>query len=219
MFTVPSYTALNSGNIAKDYTTPTVSIGAITTVASGARTNTTLTVPTGVADGNLMLAAFMITTAITPTLTNWTPLTSYSDTKQFFIYYRFASSEPATYTIAHASATTNLGVINLKPEVGHVLNTPTFSAQLNTATATYTFPSMSGIANAILLGFMANQTTSVATNPDLRMAEQWEVAWSTTGLNYLMTQLLTRTITTGTRIAKGTGTPNTRCVSVLVTQT
>lgn len=219
MFTVPSYASANGNSILKDYTTPTVTIGNITTLASGVRTNSTLTVPSGVVNGDLMFATYMSTLAITPTLASWTLLAGYTDTKLFNIYYRVANSEPASYTITHSSGTTVVGCINLKPEAGHSFNTPTISAQLNLNNTLCTCPSVSGLANSILLNFICGQASSGTIEPAPGMTEQWDLAYSTTGRSFLMTQILTRTKATGTRLAVISGSQNNRCASVLVTQT
>lgn len=220
MFTVPSYVVGNSGNFLKDYTTPTMSIGNKSTFNT-LQANTTPNVPTGTANGDLMIWSFGISGITLATPTGFTLLTSVLDTRNLYIFYRIANSEPASYASVHASAWVSGGIITLKPEVGKTMNTPTYLQQSNASIDPAPCPSMSGIANSILLcnALSISGNWALTGNPNPAMTEQWELDASSFMTNYLMTQLLTKTKNTGIKYVKAGAARTTSTISILVTQT
>lgn len=218
MFTVKQHTLTNGNNVLLNYTTPTISIGNITTLASGTRTNSTINVPTGVVDGDLLVMGFVINNQ-SPILGGWQLLTRTLDTYRLYIYYRIASSEPISYTITHVNALTNGGIIVVKPQAGLTPNLSIFDNNLNTTSTLLTCPSIAGVANSVLLCFGVTLNGTMGGGlPHISMTERWELDLSTSATNYLMTQFLTRTTNTGIKYIKSTSSRTSRCISALVTQ-
>jgi len=116
------------------------SIRSVSTVGQSSRVNTTITAPTGIVNGDLLVAVFgsisLTVLDVTPPA-GWNYLTAgdfYSvDRHTLRIYYKVASSESGNYTFSHSSAETE-GVIfaisgadttnpfNPIPTVNQVLN-------------------------------------------------------------------------------------------------
>ena len=76
------------------------------TFSSTARTTLPLDVPTGTTDGDFMLAFFSIQNATDPgSQTDWNTIFTIGATAlSWGVYWRLASSEPASYNFSHASA-------------------------------------------------------------------------------------------------------------------
>ncbi len=75
----------------------------------------TVSVPSGIANGDLMIAQIWqgVQTAAAPTNAAWTQAFAVSgNTSQLYLFYRYASSEPANYTFTSSNATEMTGRIH-----------------------------------------------------------------------------------------------------------
>ena len=83
--------------------------------AYNASTSVVVSVPSGIANGDLMIAQIWVTTqsAAAPTCAGWTSAFNIAGTDhQLYLFYRYASSEPANYTFTSSTATQMLGWIH-----------------------------------------------------------------------------------------------------------
>ena len=172
-------------------------------------TTITVTKPTGTVDGDLLILQLVqntLTQTVTRDLQDWKeiPNTNLITGSRFTaLYYKYASSEPASYTfttivssVYKISLTSFYGVGNVAID--------TYATQINATSTNRVWPSLTMSAAGMLACFGSMEQTTV---PPASMTERIDVA---TISMYLMTESVS-VGATGTRT--GTGTTSTSLVT------
>lgn len=101
-----------------------MALRARTVLAAGTRTNSTLSAPAGLTDGDILVLIWHEEGDVTPTppsgFAEWVSHAHSTDPTQLFIWWKRASSESGSYTITHSSSWTEawLGALSAQYETG-----------------------------------------------------------------------------------------------------
>jgi len=165
-----------------------IAFRAIASTAYSAKTNTTVSKPTGTVDGDIMLATLMAgssvsqaaTLAVTPPA-GWTLLgTTVSQTQggggfhgAFYVYWKRASSEGASYDFTHSTLTTQATVTSYSGCLASGSPVDVFS-QNNGLTINSTGTGITTtVANTLLL-YLAHNWTGTGLTPPSGMTERFD---------------------------------------------
>jgi hypothetical protein len=194
-------------------TSGTVANGGSTNIAYAARTNTILTAPTGIQNGDLLFIYFDIGAASPPTPTppaGFTVVPGFPVTNTLggfsvtnYAWYKFASSESGNYTVSHASASSE-GYIARYTGVNQ---TTPFSPAATTSTGTGGTSTATGLTTAqngtmvVFLGQDWGDTANNLTGPTGTTPTFTKEmgASTTTGVMYVADGVMTTAAATGTK--------------------
>lgn len=192
---------------------------AASTVNQSSFTNSsTIAVPTGVLDGDQMILGVTCASAVTPTVSGWTSVTSETTgTKPFFVFRRTASSEPANYTISlSGSAWHTAGIVAFYSGTGQPIIVEASAIQNNTVASTsHGFPAITASENATLL-CMIGIGGAITSTPPAGMAERYDQ----TGIGQ-STYCATVTVTagnTGSRTATSGSSQTSKTASIAIVE-
>lgn len=204
----------------------TLAIRNTTTSASAAGDTHTITKPTGVVAGDLLLLHIGIlqTGALVSAPSGFTLVRALegaggADNTSIFVYAKTAgASEPADYTVTMTGTpSSTLGMIAWYSTVGKLVEVHASASQTNLATADVTFPSVTTTVANTALNCFATMSTNLSSTPDAAMTERWDIGSSPR--NYLMTQAIAGTGATGTRTAVSASTQaRQRCVTIALAE-
>jgi hypothetical protein len=159
-----------------------ISFVAASSGANPTATSLTLPVPAGIAAGHVMVAALDVRGG--PTITapaGWTlvRLDINGTVVRQAVYYRVASSEPASYTWTFSSSQAAAGGIAAFAGVDTATPIAAHGGQVNPSSTSITAPSITAGAGSMLLGIFGTGPATAIT-PPAGMTERWE-AKSTLG--------------------------------------
>ena len=186
-----------------------IAFRSLTSLAYASRTNTTLTAPAGLADGDILIALIITakaTTAPTPTppagFTSFGAVTSVTDAGSFngrmHVFWKRAAAESGSYTFTHAVASSQgilaaySGALASGTPLGATSNA-TGNDNISTGTTITTTA-----ANSYLL-YGAHNWTGTARAAPSGMTERFD------NLGYLADQLIATASATGTRVQNPNG--------------
>jgi hypothetical protein len=166
-----------------------VAFGSIATTTYAARTNTTVTAPSGIAnDDILFLVMFLFGSGITPTPpTGFTavgapwPFTYSNDAAaKSYAWWKRAASESGSYVATHASASTQAAIVRLTGRIASGTPIEALSGQQDgTATANTTLPTITTLTDAadiigVATGYSSIAGSTVPTGTTPTFTEQFD---------------------------------------------
>jgi CSLREA domain-containing protein len=184
---------------------------ASTSADSGGGNSITIARPAGVTTGDVLLASIAQPNdgAVTPPA-GWTLIRSdvQGTSVRQDLFYRVATgSEPASYVFNLAQSGQSAGAIVAYDGVDTTSPIDVHGGQANTASASYTAPSVTPtVSGATLVAFYAN-TTGTVTTPPAGMTERADHP-SAAGATEIADEELVSAGSTGTRTATGTSSVN-----------
>lgn len=175
----------------------------------------TVNVPAGVADGDLLLLYGGMSSGGNfrfqlPNGWNLIPKSFLAGANDIRVWYRVASSEPASYTITGSNTPVFGGMIALYSDTASGVKFSDIQNQTNASSTNRVWPSVTFAAAGILLNF-GTFSSSFGTTPPGGSSEQWDTG--TGPRAYLMTEVISGAGATGTRTATGTAQAS-KCVSI-----
>lgn len=174
-----------------------------TTPAAGFDGGTTVNVPAGVSNGDILIMTWGASGNPAPTLSGWTLIDSLVGTNvEIYAWYRIASSEPASYTISHGFAWCSGCMIAYRSGTGRSITpgTPAHQYNMPGASKIINFPSVTALENAKLICVGITYGNAGGVTPHTGMTEEWELDGSSTLTHYMMDQTVSSG-STGTKTA------------------
>lgn len=182
---------------------------AVTTANQAFGTSVTANVPTGTADGDLMLLAVSVNGPGNPTATGWTHIVTVNtqegaNPNRLAIYKRTASSEPASYSITMDSSRNYwANIITWYSNTSQTLDVDVFASDAPAdASASLVAPSVTTTVDNAAINCFYTVESSVSGTPDTGFTERWET--SGVAANYLMSGEQASAGSTGTKTATNT---------------
>jgi hypothetical protein len=156
----------------------------LSSVAYASHTNTVVTAPTGIVDGDILILGFAVGAASPPSVTLPAGFTLVGGSAQRagaggfnvdqYVAWKRASSESGSYTITHATASSNAFISVYSGCIATGSPIDTFARNVGTGTLTDTTNCVTSVANTMAVYIDHDWQGSGTRSPPTPMAERYE---------------------------------------------